>query len=77
MNEIRLLFTAGYGNSSPEDFLARLKDAGVEVVLDVRRKGSGARLFAYRPGKPIDALLRSAGIHYRGGHPYGRAHGMD
>lgn len=70
----KTLFTAGYGNQKPEDFLARLKDAGVTVVLDVRREGSGARLSVYRPGKSIAALFATAGIHYRGGHPLGNVY---
>ena len=30
------LFTIGHGNRKPEDFLALLKDFGIEYVIDVR-----------------------------------------
>ena len=32
----KILFTIGYGNQKPEDFLARLKDTDIDLVIDVR-----------------------------------------
>ena len=63
-NKKNTIFTCGYGNNKPEAFLARLKDARITHVLDVRRKESSARLFVYRWGKPIHDWLECAGIDY-------------
>lgn len=54
---MKRLMTIGYGNSSPEKFLARLKDAGVAVVLDVRRKGSKSWNGKYNQGNSMGSLL--------------------
>ena len=64
-----ILYTAGYGNDAPEKFLARLKAAGVTVVLDVRREGSKSWCGAYRWGcgngfGGMEQLLRVAKIRY-------------
>ncbi len=69
---MRIVYTAGYGNQKPEDFLARLKVAGIDLVIDVRYY-ERARLGCYRatgyddrgmaaflaghPGEPIDEAI--------------------
>ncbi len=60
------LYTIGYGNQKPDDFLARLTDAGVNVVLDVRREESGAWCTQYRwgMGNGMDDLMIASGILY-------------
>ena len=60
------LFTIGYGNDPPEKFLARLKAAGVTVVLDVRRYNSKARLRCYDSGRRagMSKLLAESDITY-------------
>lgn len=63
----KVLMTAGYGNQKPEDFVERLKDAGVTVVLDVRRKGSKSWNGKYNHGSfasGMAMLMRDAGILY-------------
>ena len=45
----RILYTIGYGNRKPDDFVEILKDAGIETVIDVRREGSRGYCFAYSP----------------------------
>lgn len=61
---MRILFTAGYGNSSPEDFLERLKKAGVTVVLDVRRSGSKSWNGKYNQGYSMRGLVENKSIEY-------------
>ena len=34
--EKKPLYTIGHGNRKPEDFLALLKDFGIEYLIDVR-----------------------------------------
>jgi len=46
----KILYDIGYGNQQPDDFLKRLKDAGIAVVMDVRRRGSSAWRNEYKPG---------------------------
>lgn len=62
------IFTIGYGNDPPEAFLKRLTEARINLVIDVRREGSGARLGCYAPSKKRDrgmfAFLLSRDIHY-------------
>lgn len=47
------LFTIGYGNDKPDDFLKRLKDSGIQGIFDVRRKGSRSWCQLYNPGEDI------------------------
>lgn len=42
-----VVYTAGYGSQTPKDFLARLKDADIDLVIDVRYYDK-ARLGCYR-----------------------------
>jgi len=61
----RNLFTAGYGNQPEPDFIARLKQANVNFVMDVRRKESRSWNPAYRPGdQNIGILFRRNRISY-------------
>ena len=53
----KVLYTIGYGNSKPEDFMARLKKAGVTVVLDVRRDGASSWCNSYHQGHQMRLLL--------------------
>lgn len=53
----KVLYTIGYGNMKPDDFVAKLKAAGVTVVLDVRRKGSRSWNGKYRRGSCMASLL--------------------
>jgi len=52
------LFTAGYGNDAPDKFLERLKDAGIDQVIDVRKTG-GAWSGCYKAYK---GKIHSKGI---------------
>lgn len=61
----KVLFTIGYGNSAPEDFLKRLNDAKITVVMDVRRKGSKSWCKAYHAGNAMGKLIDCAGFWYR------------
>ena len=56
------IFTIGYEGTTVPEFLAALKDAGVERVIDVR-----ALPLSRRPGfskSPLRAALAEAGIDY-------------
>src|SRR4051795_576451 len=56
------IFTIGYEGTTVPEFLATLKDAGVERVIDVR-----ALPLSRRPGfskSPLRAALEEAGIEY-------------
>lgn len=56
------LYTIGYEGATPEEFLAALKKAGVEVLLDIR-----AIAWSRKPGFSKDALRRlmeGSGIQY-------------
>lgn len=44
-----VIYTAGYGNLAPADFVKKLKDAGVKLVIDVRER-PGAWSPRYRAG---------------------------
>lgn len=73
----KIIYSAGYGNMGPEAFVAKLKDAGVTDVMDVRRKGSGAWCGAYRWGcgngfGGIEQLLKVAGIKYTTEDQFGK-----
>jgi len=34
----KIVYSAGYGNNKPEDFIKRLKAAGITLVIDIRRR---------------------------------------
>jgi uncharacterized protein (DUF488 family) len=56
------IFTFGYEGLSLKAFIARLKSAGVETVIDVR-----ANPLSRKPGfskRPLSSALQSAGIDY-------------
>ena len=56
------LFTIGYEGRSPEDFLARLRENGVERVVDVRELPLSRRRGFSKT--PLAELLDRAGIRY-------------
>ena len=57
------IYTIGYGNDSPDKFLARLKAAGIDYVIDVRRANTKSWCGKYIPTK-IRAWLDSVDIAY-------------
>ena len=59
-----VLYTCGYGGRKPEDFIALLKDNGIQCVIDVRRWRSGAFIQKYRPGNDMRDFLREQNITY-------------
>ena len=69
MAKDKTIYTIGYGNDPPEAFLQRLVDAGIELVVDVRRRGSKARLGCYAPSEytnmGIASLLDEHAIGYK------------
>ncbi len=67
----KVIYDAGYGNLAPEDFVKKLKDAGVTVVLDVRRVGSLGRLRCYDWGARINVLLAVEDIGYNSWAAFG------
>jgi uncharacterized protein (DUF488 family) len=71
MGRPRTVFTAGYGNRSPDAVLDLLAAAGVRRVVDVRLRPDKARLAAFAlasaasdPAKGIRALLARRGIEH-------------
>ena len=62
----RKLYTVGYGNEEEADFLGRLEQAGINFILDVRRKDAHSWNPKYRPGYSagMHELLRTAKISY-------------
>lgn len=66
---IGTIFSCGYGNRAPDEFLKLLKDAGITLVIDVRREGSKSWCGAYRWGcgngfGGMANLLGAGGIKY-------------
>ncbi|MHA2069002.1 MAG: hypothetical protein ACXABY_31960 [Candidatus Thorarchaeota archaeon] len=61
----KVIYTAGYGNNSPEVFLGRLKAAGIDYVFDVRRQWSKSWCAAYHQGKKIQKTIEGSGMWYR------------
>ncbi|HKP91082.1 MAG TPA: DUF488 domain-containing protein [Thermoleophilaceae bacterium] len=60
------LATIGVYGFTLDAFLAALKDAGVEQLLDVRqRRGVRGREYAWANAKRLQAALAEAGIDYR------------
>lgn len=60
----RTLFSCGYGNLAPDDFLKKLEDAGIQIVIDVRRHESRAWCWKYTIGGPMKRWLGGEGIEY-------------
>lgn len=62
----RVIYTVGYGNMAPEEFVAKLKAAGITDVMDVRRKDSKGRLRAYDPGDGggMEKLIKAADMRF-------------
>lgn len=56
------VFTIGYERRDSDDLLARLLDAGVEILVDIRERPF-SRKPDFRAG-PLRAACESAGIHY-------------
>ena len=56
------IFTIGYEQRDSEDLMARLRDAGVDVLVDIRE-----RPFSRKPGfrrGPLENACADAGIEY-------------
>ena len=62
MDEV--VYTAGYGDMVPEDFVTKLKDAGVTFVLDVRREGCKSWNARYTQGPGMKGFLKLREIDY-------------
>jgi uncharacterized protein (DUF488 family) len=64
----RTVFTVGYGNRTPDEFVQLLHEHGIREVVDVRLRPDRARLAAFKlskdDGKGIRALLKPRGIGY-------------
>jgi uncharacterized protein (DUF488 family) len=60
---VTTVFTIGYEKRKPEDLIARLRDAGVEVLADIREKPISRRA-DYR-GTALKALCDESGIRYQ------------
>ncbi|MEX1231371.1 MAG: DUF488 domain-containing protein [Planctomycetaceae bacterium] len=56
------LYTIGYSGHSPETFLKRLKDAGVEVLIDVREKPLSRKKGFSKTS--LNVFLNDNGIEY-------------
>jgi len=52
-----VIYTAGYGNRTPDEFRKLLEGADVDVVFDVRRDKSRARIGSYNPGQQMCKTL--------------------
>lgn len=61
---MKQIMTAGYGNLASEEFVALLKEAGVTLVVDIRRKGCKSWNGRYRQGPGMKGLLGLRGIEY-------------
>jgi len=57
------LFTVGHSNLPFREFVALLKDHGIELVADVRSVPEGARLKHFR-APAIEKLLRAEHLAY-------------
>jgi prepilin-type processing-associated H-X9-DG protein len=61
----KVIYTIGYGNNTPEEFLERLKVAGVTLVVDVRRRYSKAWCNSYHSGNNMrNYLMLDGGVAY-------------
>lgn len=70
---IKTVFSVGYGNRTPDEFVKLLKDAGITAVMDVRRENSRGRLRCYDAGtdRGMAKLVSTAGIKYYEESDYG------
>ena len=59
-----VLFTIGHGLAPPETFIALLRDAGVELLIDVRTAPGSKRNPPFRR-EAMEGWLRDAGVAYR------------
>jgi len=62
---VKIVYSAGYGNLAPDDFLAKLKAAGITWVIDIRRPQTRSwcsKYAWYIPG--MYNTLNDAGIGY-------------
>lgn len=57
----KTIWTIGYGNLAPDDFVKKLKEAEVTLVFDVRRFGTKGRLRCYDMDTDV-AVSRHKGI---------------
>jgi len=62
------IYDAGYGDRTPKQFRKVLEDAGIDAVMDVRRKDTGARISSYRP----ENMRETLGMPYTHHGGYGR-----
>jgi uncharacterized protein (DUF488 family) len=63
---VKRICTIGVYGSDLESFLGTLRDAGVDLVLDVRqRRGVRGAQYAWANAKRLEAELRGAGIVYQ------------
>ena len=73
-----IIYTIGYGNDSPDKFLARLKNAGIDYLVDVRRKGTrawcreywGCNISEWIYSSDTDVIMISSGM-------FGNIHGLE
>jgi uncharacterized protein (DUF488 family) len=63
---MRTLYTIGYGNRKPEELINILKDAGIQVVVDVRRRFSKSWCRKYWQVNIKDWLEQSGFKHIYG-----------
>ncbi|MGH2940784.1 MAG: DUF488 family protein [Solirubrobacterales bacterium] len=60
------IFTIGVYGADAESFLATLREAGVDLLLDVRqRRGVRGAQYAWANAGRLEAALREAGIGYQ------------
>ena len=57
------IFTIGHSNRTGEDFLALLKEFGIETVVDIRRY-PGSRKFPHFNRETLEGTLKANGINY-------------
>jgi uncharacterized protein (DUF488 family) len=63
---MRTIATVGVYEFSADTFLATLRDAGVQLLVDVRqRRGVRGSRYAWANSQRLQAALRDAGIEYR------------
>lgn len=63
---MKTIFTVGVYGADLDDFLAALREAGVDLLLDVRqRRGVRGAQYAWANAARLEASLREAGIGYQ------------